>query len=356
MIGIDIRELTDLKIFHPICEYFIKHKVPFSVYYYDVGRGSKEYNRASVKNINASSPQILSSAKHARAYNTNANLFSLMQKDGIKKFVSVELFLCYKDIISNLRACGIKTYSILYLTDSVLSMGVGSNAYKVVDRTYFASEFLLNKALEYSDTKYNKTQHVFLGSPLYDQLKGVGSKDIALVMLPNLKAEHIPSAFGSEAKFVKIIEHLAADNHLIFKTRAKQWLPNNIKKFAKDIIFDGTKLYPSSIVGAFGKCNKVVMFYSSGIYEAVAANKLVINIPLPLSRWRWNKTMMNDYFKCTELYDYPGVVMSLEQKDILAGPVKFDTFDSGARDKWIEKFIGNLSFSGAHNIAKDIIA
>lgn len=353
MIGVDLRELTYLKTFDPICKYFIEHNVPYNVYYYDVGRGPKEYNRASPKNINLSSPHVIANAKVARKYSSNAELFNHFRKDGVKKFVGLELFMSYSDILENLRACGIKTYSVLYLSDSMWTMK--SAAYNSIDRIYFTSKFLMDKALEYSGSKYNKSKHLFLGSPLFDQLKDIKEQDSLLVMLPNISQADVHSGFGSANNFITIMKNLGANNELIYKTRTKQWLPNEIKPLAKEIIVDGSKMYPSAIVDAFNKCNKIVMFGSSGIYEAVATGKSVINIPIPVSRWRWDQNKLRNYFIDSKLYNYSGAVLNLEQADILKGPVDFGEFTKKDNKAWIEKFIGKFDTNGANNIAKSII-
>jgi hypothetical protein len=319
-------------------------------------RGAKEYNRASLKNIRSSNKKIIKHAKHVRAYDDNKRLANFIVSDKISKFVGVELFLCYSNIAINLKNRGVRLYSILYLTDDLWKSE--KNTYEKIYRTYFGSEFLMNSALKFSGAKYDGRKHRCFGTPLFDQLKNITSGNDTLVLLPNINASQVSQSFGSKGNFINIIKNLSEQNNLIFKTRKKQWLPGEITKYAKEIINDGSSMYPSAIVGAFGKCRNVVMFHSSGIYETIVANKYVINIPLPLNRWRWDKKKMSKYFSKSEgsLYSFNGVVKNIEQKDVISGNFSLsETIDPIQRDIWVGRFAAPLQYDSVKKIAEDIL-
>jgi hypothetical protein len=356
LVGIDVREFSSLKIIQPLCEYFIGMGVPYILYHCDMPRGSKEYNRASLKNIKASSKKIVKHARHVRPYASNAALAGLLLADNIKKFVGVELFLCYKNIAVDLQNKGINLYSILYLTDDIWNSN--KKTYEKIHRTYFCSKYLMDIALKFSGANYNDKKHKCVGSPLFDQLSGVGSGGATLVLLPNINSSQVSQSFGSKGNFINIVKKLSEQNDLIFKTRKKQWLPAEIVKYSKEIINDGSSMYPSAIVDAFSKCKNVVMFYSSGVYEAVAADRYVINIPLPLKRWRWDKTKMAEYFskKQGSLYNFNGVVENIEQADVISGNFNLSkTIDIKQRDAWIGKYLAPFGYNSIKKMAEDIV-
>jgi len=328
--------------------------VPYHLYHCDKSRGYKNYNNASIKNINASCEDISKYSVRTRSYKNDGDLLSLLVKNNIKKLVSVEISLCHPGILKTLSSKGIKTFSILYLTDAFWTSKRYS--YEGITKTYFCSTFLMNKALKFANVSYDSTKYKCLGNPLFDQLMGVSSGSDVLVMLPNIRKEHVPHAFGDKNNFINIIKSLASKRDLIFKTRQKQWLPNEIKQYAKEIIVDGDKMYPSAIVGAFNKCDTVVMFYSSGIYECVMAGKYVININIPHSRWPWDKAKMREYFSNEEgsPYQYSGVVNSILQTDVTKLSFRCK-LDANKRQEWLNKFLGPLTYNSSIEIAKDIL-
>ena len=102
-----------------------------------------------------------------------------------------------------------------------------------------------------------------------------------------------------------------------------------------------------------------VMFYSSGVYEAVYGGNYVLNITLPLKRWGWEKSKMKKYFSTEDwnLYQFRGVVDSVTQQEVLSDSWEFkpQRIDEMHRRWWVEKFIGPKSSSGSKQIALDII-
>ena len=354
MIGVVIRDLPYLKLLHPICEQLQILGVPYVIYHWDVPRGSKEYNRASLTKITKSSPGVIKGAKKVRAFAKDKQLLNQLKEDKITKLLSVEIWLWAKNYLKRFKELGIKTHSVLYLTDSLWQK---SEAITTMDKVYYGSQYLMKVYHEIAGAKCFKPRDRSIGSPIFDPLSDQSShgKDI-LVLLPNLRKEHVQVAFGSTARFVRMIEKLAQGGDLVFKTRKKQWLPSEIKPFAKEIIEDGDIMYPPVIADLFRRCYCTVMFFSSGVYECVYAGNYVYNITFPLKRWGWNKDKMAQYFSTfgPAVYQFPGVVESLSQKQVL-GDWKFEPkhIDTVRRKEWMDRFIG--SAGGAEAIAKDII-
>ena len=161
MIAIDIREITSLKLIQPICLYFAKNNIPYIITHYDAPRGEKEYNRATAAKIKKSSNIIISKAKKVCPYNDNKKLFNIIEDNRVKKFVSIEIFLCYyKNIMPKLQSMGVQFYSLQYFTDSVWS--ATPDYYKKIDSIYFSSKYLMEKSIEYSGAKFDKNRHKFL--------------------------------------------------------------------------------------------------------------------------------------------------------------------------------------------------
>jgi len=355
MIAIDIRELNYLKLLHPICMYFLNNNIPYTIVHYGMPRGDKEYNRSSVEKINKSDPRILAGARNVFSYNNDSELLRIVKDNNIKKFVGLEIYLNYNKILKSFKSMGTKVYSIQYFTDSVWS--ATADYYSKIDSVYFTSDFLMRKSIEYSGAKFDKDRHKFLGSPLYDQLEGVGKENNILVMLPNIRAEYVSMFFKSTDRFMKIIDGLSKKGNLIFKTRKKQWLPAELKKYSADIIFDSDHMYPSSIVNAFSKSCAVAMFYSSSVYESVMADKYVINIEAPLIYRKFNVNHINEYFSKENgsLYNFPDVVDFVSQDKIISGDFSVKELDSTKLAKWKDKFMGKCEFNSAELISKDIL-
>lgn len=358
MIGVVVRELTFLKVLQPIMDELHDSGAKYILYHFDAPRGNKEYNRATLEKIKQSSTRIVKNAHKVKAFPNDKQLLKQFVHDKITKLVSLEVYLWAKGYLKQLKQNNIKIYSILYLTDSLWQPS--PECITAMDRVYYTSEYIKSTHLDFLGIKGNPRRDRTLGNPIYNNLmnKVSDGKDV-LVMLPNLRAEHVPVSFGSKENFVKIIKTLADGNNLIFKTRKKQWLPAEIKQYAKEIIDDGDEMFPASITKAFRETHTTVMFYSSGIYEAVYAGNYVVNIPLPLKRWGWDKGKMKEYFSTEDwnLYNFRGVVESVTQKEILSGSwkLKKKDIDIDARIHWISKFIGSVPMLSEKVIVKDIL-
>jgi len=356
-IGVVIRDISYLKLSHPICEHLSRLNVPYIIYHWDAYRGSKQYNRASLTNLNKSSPTVIKNAKKVKAFASDKQLLQQLAHDRITKLVSVEIWLWAKSYIKRLKEQNIKTYSVMYLTDSIWQ---SKESVVGIDRIYYSTQHTMNVHHDFAQVTYDKQRDRVIGSPIFDPIPNSPSKGKnILVLLPNLRSEHVPVSFGNTSNFVSIIKKLSEAGNLIFKTRKKQWIPNEIKQYSSEIIDDGDIMYPPVSVGLFKKCYTTVMFYSSGIFEAVYGGNYVLNVPLPLKRWGWSGDKLKQYFSVDNdnLYQFSGVVESVSQKTILQDDWKFNPkqIDPTRRKEWVDRFIGPNTISGAEQIAVDII-
>jgi hypothetical protein len=96
------------------------------------------------------------------------------------------------------------------------------------------------------------------------------------------------------------------------------------------------------------------LFYSSGIFEAVYGGQNVINIKLPLNTWRHDSKKLGEYFN-GDLYNYAGVVKSVDQDSVLNKSIKIDNLNLDKQIEWINRFIGAGGQNSAHRIAIDIL-
>lgn len=356
MISIVVRDLPYLKLLHPICLELQRLQVPYIIYHMDIDRGEKNYNRASLTNMNKSSPQVVSGAKKVKAFFSDEHLLKQLAHDRITKLVSVEIWLWAKKYIHKLKNLNIKTYSVLYLTDGIFEPAKSLDA---IDKVYYSSKYAMEMYHEFSGAEYNPNRDRYLGSPLFDSISQHKNGDGILVLLPNIRADHVKSCFRDKENFIKIMEKLASAGKLIYKTRKKQWLPKEILLYASKIVDDGGMMYPPVSSTLFKESYTTCMFNSSGIYEAVYAGNYVVNITLPLNRWpHLSQDKLERYFsiKPDTLYQFDGIVKSITQTEAL-GNWKFQPYraDEEQRDKWVKKYIGNTENS-AMRITKDIIS
>ena len=353
MIGVVIRDLPYLKLLHPICEQFRKHNVPYNIYHWDFHRGLKEYNRASLSNLNKSSPTVVKNAQKVKAFSNDKQLLKHLEHDRITKMVSVEIWLWARKYIKWFKEHNIKTYSVLYLSDALWL----SNPKCVtdIDRTYYTTKHIMDLHHEFLNLK--NTNGVFLGSPLFDPIQNKPSDgDNILVMLPSgISPPEIGKFFGSAARFTSMMDKLALSGNLIFKARRKQWLP---EKYAKEVIFDGDVIYPSIMANLLKKCNSAIMFCSSSVYECVYGGARVLNIMIPLKRWPRDQKKMAKYFstEADSLYQFGGVTETISQ-DMFLGDWEFEPkqVEVAKHKEWVKKFIGSNLADAAERIAVDII-
>jgi len=352
MIGVVIRDIPYLKLLHPICMEIDAKNVNYNLYLYDTSRGQKEYVRASVDNVKKSSPAVLSKANKIIRFSNDKQLKQYMVSDKISKMVSVEIGL-WADI-KFLKTNKIKAYSVQYLSDSLWTNS-NNNMYKV----FYTAAHIMNVHHKFFNHKANENRDKLLGSPLFDSITNMPStgKDV-LLLLPNLRVEHVNKAFRNKDRFINIIKKLSKDNNLIFKTRKKQWFPPEIKQYAKEILEDGDIMFPTTISSLLPKTHTTIMFQSSGLYEAVYGGNYVINVEIPVNRWSWNQSNMREYFSTQEgsLYNSSGVVKSVTQEQVLSENFSVtNELDNNARLQWIKKFIGASFDNSSKLIANEVL-
>ena len=354
MIGIVIREMPFLKVLTPIIREIHAAGAPYVLFYNIKAKPGKGYACPTLDKLKASAKDIVYNAQKVIAFSNNDQLVKQCVSNHIKKFVSLEVWLCDSKLHMKLRDKKIKMYSVQYLTDSLWQKKA---SIVTMDRVYFASKYIMDLHHEFSGAPFDSNRDKFLGCPLFDVIEpNNGSGDI-LVLTPNIRREHVGQTFGSSKNFVKIIEKLSSSGNLIFKTRKKQWLPEEVKKYAKDIFDDGDIMYPSVAAKLLKGCHTTVLFYSSGIYESIMANNYVLNIAIPLDYMRWDKRKKKRYYQSGELYNFKGVIESVDQETILKPSWNFNAKQIAPERRriWIKKFVGDYLPNSAKSIAEDII-
>lgn len=354
MIGFVIRDLPYLKLLCPIILEMKNRGIQYIIFHYDAPRGDKEYNRASLSNIKKSSLQVLDGAKKIKAFSSEGQLLKQISHDKITKLISVEIGLWAKSYLDQLS--GIKLYSIQYLNDSIWQ--TTKKIITQMERVYYTTRFLMNIHHKFANINYNPIRDRYIGSPIFDCIKMGGQGDFILVLLPNLRAEHVKKAFGGKDKFLKIIEKISLNNQLLFKARKKQWVPNELNNMGQ-IIYDGDVMYPPTTSNLLYNAGGVVMFCSTGIYESVVSGNYVINVSIPTNRWAWDPKKISAYLSTEpgSLYNYQGVVETIDQSVILDDQFEFKMKDIAVRSRsgWIEKYVGCDLSGSAERIAIDII-
>lgn len=354
MIGIIVKELPFLKLLTPIMDELHNRGIHYILYYMDIAKPNKEYARPTIQRLKLNG-KIVEHANKIQPFTDDQQLFSRLVGDKITKIISVELWLFAQKYTGFLAEHKIKPYSINYLTDTMWQN------YPSAGNVYYTTEHILNTSLAFNNIP-RKSEYKTLGSPLFDCInKNQNTKSNVMVLLPNVRSEMVPLAFGKAGTFIKIIEKIYKGHpNLIFKTRKKQWLPGEIKQFASSIIDDGDVMYPNAMSNILRNTKTVVMFYSSGIYECVYSGSYVLNIPLSFDTWRWDKTKLAKYFSTTpgSLYQFEGVVESITQKQVLEDTWKFTpkVANPQATEQWIKQFIGNVPVNSTKAIVDDILA
>ena len=357
MIGVVVRELTYLKALEPIMNHLYDQGAKYILYHFDAPRGDKEYNRATIAKLKKASGRAVKNAINIKAFANDKQLLQMLIKDKVSKLVSLEIWLWAKGYIKDLKKHNIKTYSVLYLTDSLWQKDPA--CITSMNKVYYSTKYLMDVHHDFAGIKFDSKRDQCLGSPVFDPIlnKPSEGKDI-LILLPNLRGEHVKVSFGSADNFIKMIAKFSKAGDLIFKTRKKQWLPNEIRKYAKEIVDDGDNMYPPIVSELFKKCYMTIMFYSSGVYEAVYGGNFILNVPLPIKRWGWQKDKLKQYFTTApnNLYQFDGVIKSVDQNVILSDDWELEPqrILEINRRWWLDKYVGFFS-AGAKLIATNII-
>lgn len=345
-----VRDLPYLKLLTSLMHEMHNKGIRYNLYHMDCYKGIKEYNRPTMERLLKSSAAIVNNASKTVSFANDDQLFKALIADGIRKAVSVEIGLCGTHYANQFKKNNIKTFSLFYLTDSMWSK---KDQTESLFRVYYTSKYIMEMQQKITGLVFNASRDRCLGSPIFDQLKSIDNSKATstLIMLPN---QCDPKFFGGEDGFAKIIRSFGDD--LVFKTRQKQWMPKEVQKSYKDIVFDGDIMYPSAVVNTFARTKNTVIFYSSGVYESIFANQYVINVKFPLSRWVSKvPDTQKDYF-FGPVYNYDGVIECVEQQDLINGNFKIQEIDQKNRKEWIEKHIGDVSEESSELIVDDIIS
>jgi hypothetical protein len=344
VLAIVIKDLPYLKLLQPVINELTDKKYPFVLICLDSYKSEKEYNRPSKARVEKSFGRPITTIPIL-------NDFELMQKLiklKIKKVLSVEVGLWNSQVISAMIKAGIKVYSVEYLTDT---MWPGARVKMSFSKVYYTTRITRDIGLCIGRVPLDSERDMCIGSPIFDQLDRKTEAD-TLIMMPNIRVADVKGIFKSKANFISLIESFGSN--LIIKSRRKQWMPPEIERLSKDIYYDDEVMYPSTISKLFPRTNRTVMFFSSGIYESVYANQYVVNIPLPLSIWKWNKDNMVKYFG-SEVYNYGGVVETVSQADIMGGKWTQGAVDPIRRQEWINSLIGKYTEPSYLTIARDVM-
>lgn len=356
-IGIVVRELSYLKVLGPVMHQLHEQGQEYILFHWDVPRGNKEYNRATVPKLKLADPQSVKWAKKVKAFTSDPQLIKQLVHDKVTKMVSLEVYLWGKSYLKELKRLGIKVYSILYLIDS-LTTQKSPDCVTSIDRIYYTSKYLMEMQHKFIGVSYDPKRDRCLGAPAFDHLTDDVGKNI-LVLMPNLRQEHVKGAFGSTERFLKIIEKLSKADNLVFKTRTKQWVPKGIGKFAKELVSDGDIMNPPVLAKLLRESYFTVMFHSSGIFECIHGANRVLNIALPLNRWPWDKKILETYFSSQDgnIYQFGGVVNTISQDEVLndAWSFKPSPIDFDCRARWLSKFLEIDNSNSAQRIVEDLV-
>ena len=238
MIGVVVRDMAFLKILTPIIRKLHKAKALYILYYMDCPRPGKEYARPTLDRLKTSAEDIVKNAHNIISFTNNKQLVQQLVANKITKLVSVEIWLCDNLLPAKLKHHKIKSYSLQYLTDSIWQ---SPESITSIDKVYYMSEHVMKTHHMFAGVQLNSKRDRCIGSPVFDPIcPNSGSGDI-LVLTPNIRAEHVSQTFRTTQNFLKIIEKLAQGGDLIFKTRKKQWLPEEAKNTPKTLYTMETK-------------------------------------------------------------------------------------------------------------------
>lgn len=355
MIGVVVRGISILKLLQPIMIEFNRLGEKYIIYHLDIPRGSKEYDRASISNINKSSKSIVDNAYKVRAFGKEKTLIDMMVEDGITKYVGSEIGFVMQPFIPYAKSKGIKFFSIQYMTDSLVN---GNKKHITdMDKVYYTTSYIMKMQHELHNINFNPNRDVVVGSPIFDALSKVPSSgDNILVLLPSVYKPEFISTFGSDNNFMKIIESLNSKYNVIFKTRKKHYFPKSIDD--NMLYFDDNQMYPSKIVSLLQDSFMTIMFNSTGVYEAVCGGNYVVNINVPMDSWVTNaeaRERTNKFFN-SDLFNYNGVIKNIKLNDIISGNIKVEParISHEAMTRWIDLFVGPVSECST-KIARDIL-
>lgn len=352
MIGVSVRGLSGLKLLQPIIDELHKRGEKFIVYYYDVPRGAKEYDRASKTNIKKTISNFPS--LNSKSFKSNSDLINKLKADGVKKLLGVELGISMLRELPKLK--GIKTYSIQYLIDSMHN-GI-KECVTGIDTVYYNSEHIMAAHLAILGLSRDPKRDKFIGHPMFDPIAPVTTGDEILVMLPNIRAENAEAKLGSTAKFEQAMKILASNHKLIYKTRRKQWIPPGIRSLATETYDDGDIMYPTKVSELLKRSCIAIQAFSGAVYECVYGGNYTINLDMP-TKFTLSSRDRIERFSDTSAggpFNFDGVVENVSLDDIINGDFQLEKrkIIKERRDAWVQKFIGPVQ-NGVQSITNDLI-
>ena len=342
-IGVCIDGLSQLKVLIPVVNLLVEKANVFLIHY--TGVTQKGYDLPTIKKLNAVIPSDIKNLKAMVSYNNKSQISTIANKYKLNKIISVESSIVMKESLNSLYSKKIKIYSLQYLTDSMWSFGAH---YNKIHRIYFPTQFIMDCCHKFNSINKNNSA-LMLGSPIFDDLNMSNQSDSGLLLLPNIRSEHIGLSFKNRQELEKIVGNITLNNDILTKSRKKQWSSDVIKKYCDPIIYDED---PFVLPKLIGRTKTTILFSSSGIYEAIIGGNYVYNISLSYKMFRHNKKNMKEYFD--EIYNFKGVVETVSISDALNKTNWVKDIDLNARKKWLERFVGDHTNS-AKKIAKDIL-
>jgi hypothetical protein len=345
VLAIVVRDLPYLKLLQPVINELTAKGCKFVLICVDSYKSEKEYNRPNKARVIKS----MGSDVGITTVTNDVELTQKLAKFKVTKLLSVEIGLWNARLVASMLKSGIKLYSVEYLTDSMWN---GARPKLGFTRVYYTTRNIRDIGLGIGRVSLDAKRDLCIGSPIFDQLDGIKHGQGTLIMMPNIRATDLKPAFRNQANLISLIESFGKD--LIIKTRRKQWMPPEITRICSEVHEDGDVMYPSAVSKLFARTSKTVLFCSSGVYEAVYAGQYVVNVRMPLSSWRWNPDNMMKYFG-SEVYNYKGVVETVEQANLLAGKWTCGAPDPWRRQEWVNSLIGVYPEKSYLTIARDVM-
>ncbi|OYT16628.1 MAG: hypothetical protein B7C24_06855 [Bacteroidetes bacterium 4572_77] len=318
-IGFVVKGLTFFKAFGSIIEEAQKTNGITPIIFYYTGDYSKKYDCIKPHLF----PERLSGIKKI-AFNSCKSLPRLFKRYDVRWFVGLVAQTKYADILSPLKAQGIKICSVSNFTDGFWINRVTKNAVQKIDLMCYQSKYALDFHKKYLGI--NGKNCIIAGAPTIDGVNLIKDKQAikqyglpkkyCLVMLPNIRKTHYKSCFGGTGRFIGIMKNLheAASNQsiqLVAKSRVKQWFPKEVKKYFARIILDEA-YYPSTTLLLMHDAINVVYFNGSSIFEAFACGKYAININMNMNYSIGSRSKgFAEYYSKNGPYNTDGVVKTI---------------------------------------------
>lgn len=310
--AIVIGGMSQFKIMKPIIEYMAFLGIPYYLFLYKGFSKKRAYNNLRENKINKVSKVILFSAKKVVWYKDFDRFCALIDKNKINKILSVEasnFSLQIKQIMPNL-----KIYSIGFFTDSCFGKKKAVNACDVI---YHTTLRCMETLLQSYNMNFRPSRDKVFGSPMFDCIAEERPLEENIILfVPTLYKAEVNKVFYDEKTFVQVLRGFLKNPKVLIKSRRKQYLPKCIISEYKDRIhYDGNNIYPTKTSQLFGNSIASIMFYSSGIYEAIIGGQYIINCRINTGRWGRYKTGMSNYL--TSIYtETDNLIKNVDPNDV----------------------------------------